>query len=50
VGNVLAYLCEPRPWADIVVAIAHNAKTFDLHFVLNRVMFLKWQPVVIIQE
>jgi hypothetical protein len=41
---MLAYVCEPRPWADRMVAIAHNAKAFDLHFILNRAIFLKWQP------
>jgi len=30
-----------------IVAIAHNAKSFDIHFVLNRAVLLKWQPVLI---
>jgi hypothetical protein len=47
VGDMLAYLCEPRPWADRLVAIAHNAKACDLHFILNRAIFLKWQPELI---
>jgi len=34
VGDLLTYLCKPRPWAKKVVAIAHNAKAFDLHFIL----------------
>jgi len=25
VGGLLTYLCKPRPWANKVVAIAHNA-------------------------
>jgi hypothetical protein len=25
------------------VAIAHNAKAFDLHFILNRAIMLKWK-------
>jgi len=29
VGDLLSYLCEPRPWCKKVVAIAHNAKAFD---------------------
>jgi hypothetical protein len=41
VWDMLAYLCELRPWADRVVAIAHNAKAFDLHFILNMAIFLK---------
>jgi hypothetical protein len=26
VGDLLNYLCEPRPWANKMFAIAHNAK------------------------
>jgi hypothetical protein len=48
VGDLLTYLCRPRPWANKIVAIAHNAKAFDLHFVLNRAILLKWQPEMII--
>jgi hypothetical protein len=32
VGDLLTYLCEPRPWANKIVAIAHNAISFELHF------------------
>ena len=32
VGDLLTYLCEPRSWASKIVAISHNAKTFDLVF------------------
>jgi len=28
VGDLLSYICEPRPWCKKVVAIAHNAKDF----------------------
>jgi len=28
------------------VAIAQNAKAFDLHFVLNRAIMLKWNPEI----
>jgi len=35
VGNLLSYLCEPRPWRNKVVAIAHNAKAFDSQFILK---------------
>jgi hypothetical protein len=48
VGDLLTYLCEPRPWANKVVAIAHNAKAYDLHFILNGAILLKWQPKLII--
>ena len=43
----LLYLREPRPWANKIVAIAHNAKAFDLHFIMNRAIMLKWQPELI---
>jgi hypothetical protein len=33
----------PRPLVKKFVAIAHNAKAFDLHFILNRAILLKWQ-------
>jgi len=44
VGDLLSYLCEPRPWCKKVVAIAHNAKAFDAQFILNRAILLKWTP------
>jgi hypothetical protein len=47
VWDMSAYLCEPRPWADSVVAITHNGKAFDLHFIINRAIFLKWKPKLI---
>jgi hypothetical protein len=36
VGDLLTYLCKPRPWANKVVAIAHNDKAYDHHFIINR--------------
>ena len=42
--DLLTYLCELRPWANKIVAIAHNAKAFDLDFILNRAIVLKWKP------
>jgi hypothetical protein len=44
---MLTYLCEPRPWVKQIVAIAHNAKAFDLQFILDRAVFLKWRPEII---
>jgi len=41
VGDMLTYLYKPRPWANKIVAIAYNAKAFDLHFILYRAIFLK---------
>jgi len=43
-GELLSYLMEPRPWANKIIAIAHNASAFDLHFILNRAILLKWKP------
>ena len=31
----------------MIVAIAHNAKTFDLHFIRNMAIFLKWKSEII---
>jgi hypothetical protein len=39
VGYLLTYPCEPRPWVNKVVAIAHNAKAYDLHFIRKRAIF-----------
>jgi hypothetical protein len=47
VGDLLSYLCEDRPWCKQIIVIAHNAKAFDLHFILKRAIFLKWQPELI---
>jgi len=48
VGDLLSYLCRPRPWADKVVAIAHNAKAFDAHFILNRAILMRWNSELIL--
>jgi len=48
VGDLLSYLCEPRPWCKKVVTIAHNAKAFDSQFILNRAILLKWTPELIL--
>jgi len=44
VGDLLTYLCKQRPWCEKVIAIAHNAKGFDAHFILDRAILLKWIP------
>jgi hypothetical protein len=36
VGYLFSYLCRPPPWANNIVAIIHNAKDFDLQFILKR--------------
>jgi len=48
IGNLLSYLCEPRPWVSKVVAIAHNAKAFDSQFILNRAIQMKWNTELIL--
>ena len=47
---MLTYLCEPRTWASKIVAIAHNAKAFDLHFILHREIMLKWKTEIITND
>ena len=41
VGDLITNLWKSRPWCDKIVAIAHNAKAFDLHFFLNMAIFLQ---------
>jgi len=48
VGDLLAYLCEPRPWCNRVVAVAHNARGYDAQFKLQRAILLKWRPKLIL--
>jgi len=48
VGDLLSYLCEPRPWYKKVVAILHNAKAFDSKFIPKRAILLKWNPQIIV--
>jgi hypothetical protein len=47
VGDLPTYLSEPRLCANEIVAIAHNGEAFDLHFILNREIMLKWKPEII---
>ena len=37
-------MCETRPWASKIVAIGHNAKSFDFYFILKRAIKLKRKP------
>jgi hypothetical protein len=48
VGVLLSYLCEPRPWCNKVIAIAHNAKAFNSQFILKTAILLKWTPQLIL--
>ena len=47
-GDLVTYLCKERPWCEKVVAIAHNAKGFDAHVILDRAILLKWTPKLIL--
>lgn len=38
--DLLSYMCDPRPWADKIVTIAYNAKSFDLHCILKKTILL----------
>ena len=44
---MLTYFCEPRPWTNIIVTIAHIAKAFYLHFILYRAIIMKWKRELI---
>jgi hypothetical protein len=48
VGNLLSHVFASRPWADRVVAIAHNARAFDLQFILNRLVKMKLLPRLLV--
>jgi hypothetical protein len=50
VGDLISYTFKYRPWADGIVTIAHNAKAFDLHFVLNRLVWVKRLPELLIMN
>jgi hypothetical protein len=39
VGDMLIYLCESRPWVEKIIVIAHNARGFDIHFIL-KILFI----------
>ena len=43
VGELLSYLTEPRPWDNKIVPIAHISNPFDLHFILNNAIMLKFE-------
>ena len=46
-GDLLTHLCEARPLVRQVIAIAHNAKSIDVHFILSRAVLLKWRPELV---
>ena len=47
VGEPITYLCKHHPWANKIIAIAHNAMAFHLHFIMMRAVFLKRKPELI---
>ena len=47
VWELLSYLTEPRPWTNKIIALAHNAKAFELHFILDTAILLKWKSDLI---
>ena len=44
---ICSRICEPRPWVRQIIVIAHNAKAFDLHFILSRAVVLKSRPELV---
>ena len=50
VEELLSYLTELRPWTNKIVAIAYNAKGFNLHFILNRAILVKWKPESVMND
>ena len=48
VRDILTYMCKQRPCCEKVIAIAHNGKGFDAHFILDRAILLKWTPKLIL--
>jgi hypothetical protein len=49
IDDLFSYVLRSRPWADRIVAIAHNAKVFDL-FVFNRLLEMKMMPQLLIMN
>ena len=50
VVNLRTYQCKARPCANRIVAIAQNPKAFDLRFILNRGLIMKWKRDLIMKE
>jgi hypothetical protein len=46
VENLILRLPKPRPLIEKIVAVTHNARTFVLKFILNRVIRLQWEQLV----
>ena len=44
IGDLISCTFKSRSWVDRLMAIAHSAKAFDLHFVLNRLVRMKLLP------
>ena len=39
-GELINHLNQPRPGIDKSIVIAHNARSFDLQFILDRILKL----------
>jgi hypothetical protein len=50
VGEIISYTFKSRPWTDRIVTIDHNAKAFDLLFVLNRLVCMKMLPELLVMN
>jgi len=46
-GDLLTYLYEKHPWANKIVTIPYKVKAFEIHFILNMAILLKWKPELI---
>jgi hypothetical protein len=49
-GDLMSYVFKSRPWSDRIVAIAHNAKAFDLLIVPNRMVEMKLLPELLVMN
>ena len=38
VGELINHLNQPRPGIDKIIVIAHNARSFDLQFILDKIL------------
>jgi len=49
-GDLMSYVFKSRPWADRIVAIAHNTKAFDILIILNRPVQMKLLPELLVMD
>ena len=46
VGELINHLNQPRPGIDKITVIEHNARSFDLQFILDRILKLHQKPTL----